>query len=81
MSIGEAVARITFFVNRLGFLGMLILASCQAFSPGDGVATIDADLTLFALEAMRCGALPRLNGSWSPKRLKRLAPASRACRR
>lgn len=54
----RVVARIPFSLNTLGFVGMLMLASCQAFGPGNSVATIDADLTMYSLEreALRVAA-------------------------
>ncbi len=45
-----AVARISWLVSSFYFAVSLMLAGCQAFSGDDAVATIDPDLTLYALE-------------------------------
>ena len=45
-----AVARMAWMVSAFCFAGSLMLAGCQAFSAGDAVATIDPDLTMYALE-------------------------------
>ena len=41
---------IRLLANMLSRLALLLLVGCQAFSSGDSVATIDADLTMYAIE-------------------------------
>lgn len=40
----------TWLARSLSFAGSLLLAGCQAFSGSDAVATIDSNLTMYALE-------------------------------
>lgn len=54
---GDVLLRVAVDVISLCLVSLFLLAGCQAFGGADAVATIEADLTLYALESESIGAI------------------------